>query len=177
MRVVLRDSAREHGIANLDIRDWRWPEGAGEVRADFTLVAHVGYDIREINPFLDAVEQATRERACVTLLDRAPSSGFVRIWEQVHGEPRHQLPAMREFLHLLLARGATPEVRLERRRMRPLEEADIRDSARRRLWLQEGSAKDQHLQRLLDDVIAGGSDDLQFPTVIALITWEPRGAG
>jgi hypothetical protein len=74
---------------------------------------------------------------------------------------------------LLLARGAMPEVRLIRREMRPMGDADILDSARRRLWLSEGSEKDQRLQRLLAEV-PDGIDDFQLPRMVALITWEPQ---
>jgi len=169
---VLRGSMQEHGIDNIDIHHLRWPEGSEALKADFTLAAHVGYDIREINAFLDGIERATRERCCVMLMDRAPSGGFTRIWEQIHGEFRHQLPGAREFQHLLLARGAMPEVRLSWRRMRPMGDMDIVESARRRLWLSEGSEKDQQLQHLLA-AMPEGIDDFQLPSVIALITWVP----
>jgi SAM-dependent methyltransferase len=169
---VLRGQMAEHGIDNIKIHQFRWPEGSNELQADFTLASHVGYDIRDINGFIDGMERATRVRCCMTLMDRAPSGGFVRIWEQIHGEYRHQLPSAPEFLHLLLARGAMPEVRLIRREMRPMGDADILDSARRRLWLSEGSEKDQRLQRLLAEV-PDGIDDFQLPRMVALITWEP----
>jgi SAM-dependent methyltransferase len=170
---VLRGGMVEHGIENIEVHQLRWPEGSDELRADFSLASHVGYDIRDINGFLDAMERTTRERCCVVLMDRAPSGGFVRLWEQIHGEYRHQLPGAREFLHLLLARGAMPEVRLTWRQFRPMGTDDIMESARRRLWLSEGSEKDQRLQRLLAE-LPDGVDDFQLPSVIALITWEPK---
>ncbi|HYI15668.1 MAG TPA: class I SAM-dependent methyltransferase [Thermomicrobiales bacterium] len=172
---VLRGSMAEHGIDNIDIHHLRWPEGSDELQADFSLAAHVGYDIRDINGFLDGMDRTTSQRCCVVLMDRAPSGGFTRLWHQIHGEYRHQLPGAREFLHLLLARGAMPEVRLTWRQMRPMGHDDIRESARRRLWLSEGSEKDQHLQRLLAEM-PEGLDDFQLPSVIALITWQPRPA-
>lgn len=170
---VLRGSMAEHGIDNIEIHHGRWLEVAENVGADFSLAAHVGYDIRDINGFLDAMDRATRERCCVMLMDRAPSGGFTRLWEQVHGEYRHQLPGAREFLHLLLARDAMPEVRLTWRQFRPMGTDDILESARRRLWLSEGSEKDQRLQRLLAE-LPEGVDDFQLPRVIALITWAPH---
>jgi SAM-dependent methyltransferase len=170
---VLRSSMAEHGIENIEIHHGRWLDVADEIVADYSLVAHVGYDIREINAFIDAVERATRRRCCVMLMDRAPSGGFTRIWQEVHGEYRYQLPGAREFLQLLLARGAMPEVRLSWRKFRPMGHDDIHESARRRLWLTEGSEKDLLLQRLLDEM-PDGIDDFQLPRVIALITWEPQ---
>jgi len=177
MREVLQAGMDEHHITNIDLRDLRWPEGASEVTADFGLAAHVGYDIREINPFIDGMERATRERCCMMMMDRAPSSGYLRLWEQVHGEARQLLPGMREFMYLLLARGAVPEVHLAKRHFRTMDEDGVREEARRRLWLSEGSEKEQKLQSLLADMRAGGETDFQFPAVVALIIWEPvRGA-
>jgi SAM-dependent methyltransferase len=173
MRAVLRESAGQHGIENVEIAPLRWPEGADAVRADFALVAHVGYDLREILPFLDAVERSASERCFWVLMDRAPSGGFTRLWEQVHGEPRRQLPGMREFLHLLLARGAAPDVRILQRQGWQIPPDELPEAARRRLWLSEGSAKDEQLQQLLAAEVAAGTNDWGFPTIVALMHWAP----
>ena len=107
-------------------------------------------------------------------MDRAPSGGFTRLWEQVHGEARLQLPGMREFLQLLLARGATPDVRILTRQGWQIPPEDVPETARRRLWLREGSEKDQRLQQLLAGEIAAGTTNWGFPTVIALMHWDPH---
>jgi len=174
MLEVLTKSAGEHGIENVSAYELRWPDGADRFQADFTLTAHVGYDIREINQFMDGVERATRELCVTMLMDRAPSGGFIRLWEQIHGEPRQSLPAMREFLHVLLARGAMPTVDLFPREHRPWDESDLRNEARRRLWLAEGSEKDQRLQALITEELTAGVDDYQTPMLIALIMWRPE---
>lgn len=177
MRDVLRAGMDEHGIDNVEIHDLRWPEGAEGIEADFSLAAHVGYDIRDINGFLDAMERSTRERCFAMMMDRAPSGGYVRLWEQVHGEHRYQLPGMRELVMLLLARGATPEITLGERVFREMDEEDIRSNARRRLWVSEGSEKDRALQALLDESFARGIADFQLPSVVTLISWEPSRQG
>jgi SAM-dependent methyltransferase len=178
MRAVLREGLAEHGIANVDIAPVRWPAEAGDLRADFSLAAHVGYDLLEINPFIDAMQAATRERCVWLLLDRAPSSGFTDLWQAVHGEPRAQLPALRELLHLLLARGVLPDVRVFPRTMPNVSPDDFRASARRRLWLTEGSPKDQRLQALLDDAVRAGEQAADVSSGIGLISWAPlRPAG
>lgn len=173
MREVLAQSALEHGIENVEVLPHRWPEGSETVNADISLAAHVGYDIRDINGFVDGMERATSDLCIVLMMDRAPSGGFTRLWEAVHGFPRQQLPAMREFLHLLLARGATPEVELYPRTGRKLDEDGLRAEARRRLWLAEGSEKDRRLQEILTREIEQGVDDYQRPTNIAMIRWRP----
>ncbi|HLT20357.1 MAG TPA: class I SAM-dependent methyltransferase [Thermomicrobiales bacterium] len=172
MRQVLAEQAKLHGITNLEIRDYRWPEGSDTVSADISLNAHVGYDIRPINAFIDGLERASRELCVALMMDRAPSGGFVRLWERIHGFKRQQLPAMREFVTLLLARGATPEIEIFPRDFRPKDEQELLQSARRRLWLVEGSEKDQLLQRILAEERAG-IEDYEQPTAIAMIRWRP----
>ena len=174
MRAVLTESMQTHGIANVELQAARWPEEAGDLSADFSLIAHVGYDIRSINTFLDALEAATRERCVAIMMDRAPSSGFTALWEQVHGERRADLPGVRELLQLLLARGALPEARLFPRDLPTLTEDEVRDFARRRLWLTEGSPKDRRLQELLTVALRNERYDFGFPMTIALLTWAPR---
>ena len=173
MRAALSDAMVANGITNVEVVPASWPEAAADVRGDYSLMAHVGYDIREINPFLDAMERATARRCFAVLMERAPSSGFNQLWEQVHGEPRILLPAMPEFLHLLLARGATPDVRVFRRQVPQPGADEVRLMARRRLWLREGSSKDRLLQRLLDDLLTAGPVDVGGPTKVALISWSP----
>ncbi|HVB64298.1 MAG TPA: methyltransferase domain-containing protein [Nitrolancea sp.] len=173
MREALAASAIQHGVENVEIIDLRWPNGSEQIEVDFSLMSHVGYDIREINPFIDGLERATRRRCFASLMDRAPSSGFERLWPAVHGEERVVLPAMREFIHLLLARGATPDVRIYPRDVEPFTADQIRSFARRRLWLVEGSVKDQFLQRIVDDELARVPGDLQQPRIVSLISWEP----
>ncbi len=173
MREVMASGAQEHQVTNLQIVEGRWPDDAGDIQADLSLAAHVGYDLRNINGFIDAQERATRRLCVAVLMDRAPSGGFVTLWAQVHGEERHSLPGMREYLTLLLARGASPEVRLFPRDVKEHDEAHIRADARRRLWLVEGSEKDQHLQRLLDDLLPRGFRRFELPQMLAVITWAP----
>jgi SAM-dependent methyltransferase len=176
MRDALSAQCEEHGITNVEIHDYRWPEGSGEFRAELALNSHVGYDVRDINGFVDGLERASREWCVSLLMDRAPSGGFVRLWEQVHGFKRQQLPAMREFVHLLLARGASPEIEVFPRDFRRWDDEELIASARRRLWLVEDSPKDRRLQQLLEDERAAGVDDYQQPTLIALIRWRPNGS-
>ena len=54
---VLRQGMSDHGISNVRIVEARWPS-ADPIRADVAMIAHVGYDIEEIGPFLDAMEAA-----------------------------------------------------------------------------------------------------------------------
>lgn len=175
MRGVLQSGVEQYNVGNLRIVEGRFPDDAdpATLSADLSLAAHVGYDLRDINGFIDAQERCTRRLCVAVLMDRAPSGGFVSLWREVHGEARHTLPGMREYLTLLLARGVTPEVRIFPRDVKEHDEAHIRADARRRLWLNEGSEKDQHLQRLLDDLLPRGFRRFELPQMLAIITWSP----
>jgi len=177
MREVLEQGMTQHGISNIDIIPERWPAAAGDVEVAAALMAHVGYDLPDIGGFLDAFEGAARQWCCAVTMDRAPSGGFTELWEEVHGEERYNLPAMRELLQVLLARGATPEVRIVERRLRMMDADDLRESARRRLWLREGSEKDKKLQQSIDARQARGESNWGFPQSVAVIVWQPPAAG
>lgn len=172
MREVLRGEIERHDFRNIVLHDYRWPDGSDQIEADFSLISHVGYDIRDINEFLDGMERATRQLCVSFMMDRAPSGGFEELWQEIHGEPRHRLPSMREFVQLLLARGATPEIRNFPRIHHTHTREEFVESARRRLWLAAGSEKDQRLQALLSSVdhTAG---DFQLPTMVCAISWRP----
>ncbi|MCO5176176.1 MAG: class I SAM-dependent methyltransferase [Thermomicrobiales bacterium] len=176
MRNVLQEGIEEHNVSNIEILAGRWPAVANGVSVDAALMAHVGYDLPNIGEVLDAAEAAASQWCCVITMDRAPSGGFVNLWEAVHGEERYLLPAMRELLQVLLARGATPEVHIIERQFRAMDEDDMRASARRRLWLSEGSEKDRKLQSLIDDMLARGESDWGFPNSIVAIVWQPPSA-
>jgi len=174
MRDALGGEIERHGFQNIEQHDLRWPDGSDGIDADLSLAAHVGYDIRNINEFIDGMERATRELCIVLMMDRAPSGGFDRLWEAVHGEPRLRLPAMRDFVHLLLARGAAPEIRNFPRDHEPWTPEELLASARRRLWLAEGTGKDQKLQALLREEHADATGDFQIPVLISMISWIPQ---
>src|SRR5262245_20390779 len=66
MRNVRQQGMAEHGISNIELVPARWPMERGP-SADVSLIAHIGYDIEDIGPFLDAVEASAR-RLCVAVL-------------------------------------------------------------------------------------------------------------
>jgi hypothetical protein len=144
---------------------------------DVGLIAHVGYDIGEIGPFLDQLELASH-RLCVAVMgESAMTTVATLFWHDIHGEPRVRLPAMPEFAALLLARGRLPELRWVDRvppSFDSLEEALA--MARRQLWLREGSTKDHRLvavarERLIEREGRFIFDDR--PSRIGITTWTP----
>jgi hypothetical protein len=78
MRQALRTGLAEHGISNVRIVPAVWPDALEQLGplpvADVALIAHVGYDIEDIGPFLDGMEAATSDRCIAVLTDRSPAS-------------------------------------------------------------------------------------------------------
>lgn len=185
MRAVLAAGAEEHEIGNVAVFEGRWPpagwmdRGVVEgLQVDVSLMAHVGYDIEAIGPFLDAMESVT-SRLCVSVLaEGAMTTVATLLWQPVHDEPRAPLPALPEFLALLLARGRLPEVQLVDR-VAPsfATREELVDMARRQLWVKPGSAKDRRLIDLVDQLATerDGQWALDWTTTrIGIVTWEPR---
>lgn len=183
---MLREGMAQLGIDTVRPIEARWPVTGWDVDpgvlapfgADVALMAHVGYDIEDIGSFLDALEAATG-RLCVAVMGEGAMTTVGRLyWERIHGEPRVPLPALPEFLTLLLARGRLPEVRLVDREAHTFADLDaLHDRARRQLWLRPGSERDLRLRRMLEqDVVAVGGD-LTLPedqARIGIVTWVPR---
>jgi SAM-dependent methyltransferase len=177
MLAALRDDAAADGITNVQVIGSRWPVPQPP-SGDVGLFAHVGYDIAEIGPFVDALELAAR-RLCVAVMgESAMQTTAALFWQPIHGEPRVRLPALPELLLLLTARGQLPEIKLVDRTaptFGSLNEALA--MARRQLWLEEGSAKDLVLRRLVEETATERDGRYAFewmPTKIGIVSWSPR---
>jgi SAM-dependent methyltransferase len=180
MRRALRAGIAEHGIENLRVVAAGWPEALEELGpppvADAALIAHVGYDIEQIGPFLDAMEAAARTRCVAMLTDASPGAVADPFWPLVHGETRVPLPALPELLELLRARGREPEVRMVDRTPRTFESIDsLVGFLRRQLFVAEDGEKDLRFRAILPDRIArhgGGWTLADRPAgSLGIVTW------
>jgi SAM-dependent methyltransferase len=179
MLATLVEGMREHGIRNIVPVEGRWPMSLPEETppVDVALMAHVGYDIGAIGPFLDAAE-AVADRLCVVVMgEGAMTTASTLFWEPIHGEPRVPLPALPELVVLLIARGRLPEVRLAPRS--PATFASIDDlvsMARRQLWVRAGSAKDARLEALVRERAVQSDEGWSLDrseSRIGIVTWTP----
>ncbi len=150
--------------------------------ADVALIAHVGYDIEAIGPFVDAMESATGRLCVAMLMERQPSSIADVCWPPVHGEARVSLPALPDFVELLRARGREPSIeRLEREPRRFASRDELEGFLRRQLWVEPGSAADDRFRAALDEVLETDADGRvglvgQRPLPIGIVTWVPGGS-
>lgn len=174
---VLRDSMAEFEVPNVRIIQGQWPLAEAPT-ADCSLIAHIGYDIEDLGPFLEAMEASTTRRCVALLLSRAPSAAAEPAWPLIHGEARIPLPGLAEFLMVLSARGKLFEVRLTER---PAMHYHSREQAlgflRQQLFIQEGGEKDRELARVLPELLQetdAGFAIARGASPLGVVSWSPR---
>ena len=183
---ALMELRSEHGVTDVEVIETRWPPPEDtpleRFQADVALIAHVGYDIEVIGPFVRAME-AVASRLCVAILmERQPASVADACWPPVHGEERVPLPALPEFVELLRARGHEPSVEMLSREPRSFASRDeLAGFLRRQLWIEPRGAADKRFQTAVDELIivdeeGGVGLRTQQPLPIGVVTWDPRGA-
>lgn len=174
---VLRETMAAEGIANVRIVQDRWP-ASQPLAADVAFIAHVGYDVEQIGPFLDCMEAAARRLCVAVLFDRRPTYFFDALWPAIHGEPRATLPALREFLVLLLARDRLFELQLAERPPMSTDSLDqALQMARRQTWVRPGSPKDELLRARLRGSLVERDGRYAFSwdtSWVGVVTWRPR---
>ncbi|HSM39023.1 MAG TPA: class I SAM-dependent methyltransferase [Candidatus Limnocylindrales bacterium] len=178
----LREGMARHGIPNIEALPGRWPADAGLVAGrgvDVSLIAHVGYDVEPIAPFLDAMEHAARRRCVAVMMDRSPAGYASPFWPPVHGEERMELPAAEEAVAMLRARGSRPRLRrLPRPRPRWTDEEELLAMLRHQLWIPERGPADERLRQAVAASLERHQDGIGLASVegwIDVIDWRPRG--
>ena len=178
MLAALGEGATAHGLTNIRSIEERWPM-AEPIVGDVALIAHVGYDIEALGPFVDAMETAARRLCVAVLMERPPASVADRFWPIVHAEQRLALPALPEFVELLRARGREPIVTMTERAPRHFDgRAQLEGGLRRQLWIADGGEKERRFREALEELAIEGSDGTfslagQEASSIGIVTWVP----
>lgn len=174
----LREIAEDYDIENVETIHARWPPAnLSNFEADVALIAHVGYDIEAIGPFVDALEKTARRLSVAVLMERQPSSVADPLWPPVHGEERVPLPALPDFVALLEARGRMPSVTTLNRVPRRFENRDeLVGFLRRQLRIAEEGEKERRFQDALASLVVevdGGFGLVdQRPLPVGIVTWS-----
>ena len=176
----LREIAEDHAIENIRTAEVRWPppdgSAAAAVTADVVLIAHIGYDIEAIGPFVTALETAARRELVAVLMEHMPASAADAFWPPVHGEARVALPALTDFVELLRARGRAPTVqRVTDERRRFESRVSLEGFVRRQLWIDPAGAKEARLQAALVELAVPDGDGWTIrgrgPAEIGIVRW------
>ena len=186
MLSALQASMAEHGIDNVRVVEGRWPAALGDGgplanldTVDVALIAHVGYDVEAIGPFLEAMERAATRECLAVLMERSPALIAEPFWPPLHGEARIALPGLPAFVDLLRTRGREPEMTmLESSRRTWASRDEIEPYVRRQTWVAPGTAKDRRMQELIDEWLVTNDDgsvelSVAEPLRVGLVAWRP----
>jgi CTP:molybdopterin cytidylyltransferase MocA/SAM-dependent methyltransferase len=179
----LLEIAEDYAIENVRTIEARWPladaRAVADVEADVTLIAHVGYDVEEIGPFVDGLETAAQRLCVAVLMEQVPAAAANPFWPPVHGEERVPLPALPDLLELLQARGRRPSVERHAIEPRLFESRDaIEGFVRRQLWIDPDGPKEKRFQAALDALLVEGEGGWALvgrgASTVGVVTWSPR---
>jgi hypothetical protein len=110
------------------------------------------------------------------LLEQPPPTEADRLWPAIHGVERAALPALPEFLSVLLARGRLFELQLVERNTQSYSEPDqLLTWLRQQLWTKPDGEKDVALQQVLRDSLLEreGQYALSWsPVRVGIVTWH-----
>ena len=181
MCAVLRETARDYGIENLTIVESGWLDAEVEA-VDVALCSHVVYVIEDIGPFVRKMNAHASRLVMAILFQASPISQAYGIWEQVHGERRHALPALPQFLPVLEELGIRAEVteldQQPSRTFSSLEEA--REGMARWLFVSPGTDAMTRLDHVLRDALRENNGVWQVegarPLQPCLVSWETAGS-
>jgi CTP:molybdopterin cytidylyltransferase MocA/SAM-dependent methyltransferase len=179
----LLEIAEDYAVENVRTIEARWPlthaRAVSDVEADVALIAHVGYDVEEIGPFVDGMEAAAARLCVAVLMERVPAAAANPFWPPVHGEERVPLPALPDLLELLEARGrrvSVERIAIEPRRFESREA--LEGFVRRQLWIDPAGPKEKRFQKALDTLAVQSADGwtLEGRGVgsVGIVTWGPR---
>ncbi|MBA4181878.1 MAG: hypothetical protein C0506_14905 [Anaerolinea sp.] len=124
MREQFDASAKEAGISNARCIDGGWPSAAAGLSADVVMLANVTYFVRDIVPFVEALNATARRLVIIAVWSVPPPNHHTALFELLHGEPQARVPTHRELLPVLWDMGLLPDVRVlpdpfRHARMRP----------------------------------------------------------
>ena len=180
MCAVLRETAHEYNIENVVIVEAGWLEASVEP-ADVVLCSHVVYVIEDIGAFVRKMDRHARRMVLAIVFRSSPLSYVYGLWEQVHGEQRHALPALPQFLPVLEELGISPEVtelaEQPRREFDSYEQA--RETIARQLYVAPGTEAMGRLEQALESELqdAGGVWRVEGtqPPRPCIVAWETDG--
>jgi SAM-dependent methyltransferase len=111
MRAQFEATAAAAGITNARFVQSDWV-GAVGVTGDVALAAHVTYFVRDIEPFVRKLHEAASRLVAISVLSEPMPNRYADCFRLFHGEPKAELPGLRELLPVLWELGVLPEVRV-----------------------------------------------------------------
>ena len=150
MLLELQDSCEEAKIENVSSVFGLWEDAVIDIH-EGALCSHVTYGIENIGKFLENVNQYASKRVVIIAFMKSPQAHLESLWREVHEEERVHLPGVPELMDVLWQLGIAPELSIIEHLGPHIygSEKDAISDLRRRLYVNQGTRKDEILTRVL----------------------------
>ena len=177
MCAVLRETASEYGIENVSIVESGWLDADVEP-TDVALCSHVVYVIEDIGAFVRKMDRHARRLVMAIVFEASPLSQVYGLWERVHGEKRHALPSLPQFLPALDELSIQPQVaELDPQPPRTFDSIEeARGAVARWLYVTPETDAMTRLEHVLEDALREENGAFQIegaqPSRPNIVSWE-----
>ena len=177
MLLELQDSCEEAKIENVSSVFGLWEDAVIDIH-EGALCSHVTYGIENIGKFLENVNQYASQRVVIIAFMKSPQAHLESLWREVHEEERVHLPGVPELMDVLWQLGIAPELNIIEH-LGPHIYGSGKDAIsdlRRRLYVNQGTRKDEILTRVLKSDLKPTEQGMELANsdgrISCLISWN-----
>ena len=177
MLAELQDSCEEAKIENVSSVFGLWEDAVIDIH-EGALCSHVTYVIENIGKFLENVNQYASKRVVIIAFMKSPQAHLESLWREVHEEERVHLPGVPELMDVLWQLGIAPELNIIEH-LGPHIYGSGKDAIsdlRRRLYVNQGTRKDEILTRVLKSDLKPTEQGMELANsdgrISCLISWN-----
>ena len=177
MLLELQDSCEEAKIENVSSVFGLWEDAVIDIH-EGALCSHVTYGIENIGKFLENVNQYASQRVVIIAFMKSPQAHLESLWREVHEEERVHLPGVPELMDVLWQLGIAPELNIIEHLGPHIygSEKDAISDLRRRLYVNQGTRKDEILTRVLKSDLKPTEQGMELANsdgrISCLISWN-----
>ena len=177
MLLELQDSCEEAKIENVSSVFGLWEDAVIDIH-EGALCSHVTYGIENIGKFLENVNQYASKRVVIIAFMKSPQAHLESLWREVHEEERVHLPGVPELMDVLWQLGIAPVLNIIEHLGPHIygSEKDAISDLRRRLYVNQGTRKDEILTRVLKSDLKPTEQGMELANsdgrISCLISWN-----
>ena len=177
MLLELQDSCEEAKIENVSSVFGLWEDAVIDIH-EGALCSHVTYGIENIGKFLENVNQYASKRVVIIAFMKSPQAHLESLWREVHEEERVHLPGVPELMDVLWQLEIAPELNIIEHLGPHIygSEKDAISDLRRRLYVNQGTRKDEILTRVLKSDLKPTEQGMELANsdgrISCLISWN-----
>ena len=177
MLAELKHSCEEAKIENVAPVFGLWEDAVIEIH-EGALCSHVTYGIENIEKFLKNVNQYASKRVVIIAFMKSPQAHLENLWREVHDEERVHLPGVPELMDVLWQLDIAPELSIIEHLGPHIygSEQDAISDLRRRLYVNQGTRKDEILTRVLKGDLKPTEQGMELANsngrISCLISWN-----